>query len=93
MIASINVQGQNQYIDGEVNCGISYLYQVQMTENNGLISISDTSTVIAISTDIPEPIENITATVNGQDIHLNWEPPQNFLPIGYIISRSIKNGP
>ncbi len=93
VIASINVQNQNQYIDGDVNCGISYLYQVQMSEINGLISISDTTSVTAISTDIPEPIENITATIIGQDIQLNWEAPQNFLPIGYIISRSIESGP
>jgi gliding motility-associated-like protein len=88
-IANINVQGQNQYVDNQVNCGITYQYQVRMTENNGFFSISDTSLVTAISTDIPEPIENISATVNGQDINLSWEEPLNFLAVGYIISRSI----
>ena len=88
-IANINVQGQNQYVDNQVSCGITYQYQVRMTENNGFFSISDTSSVTAISTDIPEPIENISATVNGQDINLSWEEPLNFLALGYIISRSI----
>lgn len=87
-ITIINDQVQSQHIDTQVNCGVSYRYQVRMTEGNGLLSISDTSSVITISTDIPEPINNISATVSGQDINLAWEAPQNFLPIAYIISRS-----
>ena len=87
-IANINVQNQNQYVDSQVNCGISYQYQVTMAENNGFLSISDTSFVTAISTDIPGPIENISASVIGQDVSLSWEEPINTLVIGYIISRS-----
>lgn len=88
IIGNINVQGQKQYIDNQVNCGMSYNYQVYMTENSGFLSISDTSLVTSISTDIPDPIENISATVVGQEIHLVWEEPQNFLAVGYIIFRS-----
>ena len=88
VIATINIQGQNQYVDTQVNCGITYQYQLRMTENIGFLSISDTSSLTAISTDIPEPIENISATVIGQDINLSWEEPQNFLAVAYIISRS-----
>lgn len=87
-IATINIQGQNQYIDTQVNCGLTYQYQLQMAEINGFVSISDTSTITAISTDIPDPIENISATIVGQDINLRWEEPQNFLAVAYIISRS-----
>ena len=88
VIATINIQGQNQYVDTQVNCGITYQYQLQMAENIGFLSISDTSSLTAISTDIPEPIENISATVIDQDINLSWEEPQNFLAVAYIISRS-----
>lgn len=88
LISNINAQGQKQYIDSQVNCGITYQYQLRMDENNGFLSISDTSSITAISTDIPDPIENISATVVGQDINLVWEEPQNFLAVGYIISRS-----
>ncbi len=87
-VANINIQGQNQLIDTQVNCGITYQYQVIMNENNGFLSISDTSSVTAISTDIPDPIIDISATVIGQDVNLTWETPQNFLAVGYIVSRS-----
>jgi len=87
-LTNIFIQGQNQYVDDQVACGIDYVYQVLMNENNGFISISDTSIITAISTDIPDAIENISATVVDQDINLIWEEPQNFLAEGYILSRS-----
>ena len=86
--ATVNDQTQSQYIDSQVSCGFTYHYQMILNENSGFISISDTSSVTAISTDIPEPIVNISATVSGQNVDLTWEEPQNFLAIGYIISRS-----
>jgi len=89
--SNINIQGQSQFIDTQVNCGVTYQYQVRMAENNGFLSISDTTSTVAISTDIPDPIENISATVIGQDINLNWEEPINYAAQGYIISRSVDN--
>lgn len=89
VIATIGVQGQMQYLDDLVICGITYAYQVQMQENNGFVSISDTNRVTAISTVIPEPIEEITATVSDQDVKLTWSPPPNSLATVYIISRSV----
>ena len=91
LISNINQQGQTQYTDNQVICGLIYEYQVSMEENNGFLSISDTMSTTAISTDIPDPIENITAIVMGQDVQLSWEEPQNYLAQGYIISRSIDN--
>ena len=88
IVSSINNQNQNQFIDNQVVCGITYNYQVILNENNGFLSISDTSSVSAISTDIPDPIENISATVSDQNVELSWEEPQNFLAVGYILSRS-----
>ena len=87
-LSTINNQGQNLYIDSQVVCGTDYNYQVSLVENSGFISISDTSTATAISTDIPEPIMNISATILGQDVLLSWEEPQNFLAVGFILYRS-----
>ncbi len=88
-IVNIITQEQNQYIDDQVVCGSSYQYQVYMTEGVGFLSLSDTGQITAISSVIPDPIENISATVIDQDIQLRWELPQNFLAVGYFISRSI----
>ena len=90
-LSNINTQNQTQYVDVEVNCGVNYSYQIQMSENNGFLSISDTVSVTAISTETPEPIENISATIIGQDISLTWEEPVTFPAQGYIVSRSDEN--
>lgn len=87
-LSMITIQGQTQLIDNQVICGIDYEYHVRLNENTGFISISDINSVTAISTDIPDPIENISATISGQDVLLNWEEPTTYLAIGYIISRS-----
>jgi gliding motility-associated-like protein len=87
-IAQINSQAQNQYFDNQVNCGAIYRYQVVMRESNGFMSISDTSQITAISTDIPDPILNVSATVDDKSILLTWEPPLNYLPVGYILTKS-----
>jgi len=92
-IATIGNQGTNQYNDNDVACGITYEYQVQLQEISGLISISDTSSATAISTDIPDPIQNITASVDGQNIIISWEAPTAFLAMGYLIYRSDNGGP
>lgn len=89
LVSNINNQAQNQYVDIQVSCGITYQYQVTMSENNGFISISDTSSATAVSTIIPDAISNISASVENQDIHLSWVQPPNFTAVGYIISRSV----
>jgi hypothetical protein len=88
-LANVPTQNNQRYIDDQVACGVTYQYAVSMHENNGFLSISDTSFVTAISTEAPDPIINITATVEGENILVSWEEPINFLAVGYIISRSI----
>lgn len=87
-LSNIVSQAINQYVDDDVICGNIYQYQVTMRELNGFLSISDTAYVTAISSDVPDPIENISATVIDQDIMLSWQVPQNFVADGYFISRS-----
>ena len=88
-ITQINSQMQTQYLDNQVNCGMRYSYQVVMREGNGFVSISDTSQATAISTDVPDPIMNISASVDDKSIILTWAAPLNYLPAGYIVSKSI----
>jgi gliding motility-associated-like protein len=87
-LTNVNMQSQMQFIDGQVICGTTYDYLLTMSEVNGFISISDTTSVIAISNDIPESIENISATVEGQNVRLDWEEPLSYAATGYILSRS-----
>ena len=87
-IANINNPNQTQYTDNQVVCGTSYQYLIQMHENNGFLSISDTSAVTAISTDIPPAISNISATVNGQDVNISWEPPMGVNVASFYLYKS-----
>jgi gliding motility-associated-like protein len=80
------------FIDDQVVCGTKYAYQVSLQEHNGMLSISDTSFVTSISTDIPEAIKNITASVAGDSILLSWEAPSTFVPEAYFIKRSTNGG-
>ena len=89
LISTINSQGQTQrFYDHNVICGITYQYQVIMNEFNGFLSISDTNSVESISSNIPEPIDNISASIEGASVNLSWNEPENYLAKGYIISRS-----
>lgn len=87
-LAIINISAQKQFLDNQVNCGITYDYQVIMREVSGLVSYSDQSNITAISTDIPDPVVNVSATVDDTDILLSWEQPAGFLAARYIIYKS-----
>lgn len=84
-------QNQAQYIDTQVTCGQEYIYRLHMTENNGFVSISDAVAARAVSTDIPGPIQNISATVVGQQVEMAWPAPASADM--YLISRSIAGQP
>jgi len=91
-LAIINNQGTTQYLDNDVICGIEYEYQLRMRETNGLQSISDTVSLTAISTDAPDPIANISASIDGQNVILSWQEPLGFQAEGFIISRADDGG-
>ena len=84
----INVQNQKQYIDTNVVCGGQYDYKVILQENGGFLSTSGAIDVTAISTDVPDAITDISASVEGEDILLTWQAPTTFMADSYIISRS-----
>jgi len=80
-----------QFTDTNVECGISYCYQVIMNENNGFQSISDTVCVTAFSNDVPPQLTEINATVENETIQLNWDEPSN-IPAYYLVNRYEKGG-
>ncbi len=88
VVLVINVQNQKQYVDTQVVCGGVYTYQTILKENGGFVSSSGTLGITAISTDVPDAITDISASVDGSSIWLSWLAPTTFLADSYIISRS-----
>ncbi len=88
LLTTLSDPDQRQFIDNDVTCGTVYQYQLIENTTSGGQSTSDTISVTAISSATPDPIENISATVAGQTVELNWEAPTNFVAERYIISRS-----
>ena len=82
-----------QYTDTAINCGVEYCYFVELTSSSGLISRSATQCVTAIFEDTPPGIQNISASVNGMNIELQWPEPQNVAVDRYQISRTSQNQP
>jgi len=89
VVTVINVQNQKQYVDTQVACGGHYAYQSILQENSGFVSISGTIDITAISTDVPDAITDISASVVGSNVELTWLAPTTFLADSYIISRSL----
>lgn len=87
-ISVINVQNQKQYVDAQVVCGGQYAYQVVLRENSWFTSKSGTLDITAVSTDVPDAITDISASVEENNINLTWMAPTTFLADSYIISRS-----
>jgi gliding motility-associated-like protein len=85
----INTQNQKQYIDNQVVCGGQYDYKVVMRENNGFTSTSGEIEVTAISTDVPDPITDISASVIGESIELTWPAPTTFFAEFYLVYKSL----
>ncbi|MDZ7606045.1 MAG: gliding motility-associated C-terminal domain-containing protein [Cyclobacteriaceae bacterium] len=89
VVSVINIQNQKQYVDTQVVCGGEYTYQTILRENGGFGSISGTLGITAISTDVPDAITDISASVEGSSISLTWPAPTTFLADSYLISRSL----
>jgi gliding motility-associated-like protein len=77
------------YSDTNINCGTEYCYRLTTNYPNGSRSISIEKCGTAISTDIPETVQNITAVVNDPGVTLQWEPIPNFTPKEFSVFRSL----
>jgi gliding motility-associated-like protein len=87
------------YIDNSVICGSNYTYKVitdlttLTAAGNPIQSISDDSTIKAISTVIPPAIQNLNSNVTGNSVNLTWDVPAFIpAPTQYEILRSVNNG-
>ena len=93
IITTINNASQSVYNDGDVICNQNYCYQVVNNYSNGLISTSGEICVTAFSTDIPDPIEDITSSVINDEINITWEIPPTEAPALYFVYKSTNNEP
>ncbi|WP_346759669.1 gliding motility-associated C-terminal domain-containing protein [Agaribacillus aureus] len=92
-ISVINNAAQTRYDDSNVICNQDYCYQLVNNYANGLISTSGQQCVTAFSTDIPDPIQEITSSVVNNEINITWDIPANETPARYFIRKSVNNEP
>lgn len=81
----------SSYADTDIFCGTEYCYQLTTNYPNGSQSVSLQKCGTAISTDVPETIQNITAIVEDPGVNLQWQPAANFTPEEFSVFRS-QNG-
>lgn len=79
------------YSDTDIVCGTEYCYQLTTNYPNGSRSISLQKCGTAISTDIPAPVENITAVVGQDAVDLQWQHSSGAAPEAYSVFRSTGN--
>ena len=82
----ISQQSQTQVTDAQVECGMSYSYQV--TARVGTMeSVSERKTVTAVNTNVPAPLTNVYATVDQGKIALLWQRPAGSFK-SFTVSRA-----
>lgn len=79
------------YSDTDIVCGTEYCYQLTTHYPNGSRSISLQKCGTAISTDVPAPVENITAVVGQDAVDLQWQHASGAAPEAYTVFRSSGN--
>lgn len=79
------------YADLGVTCGMEYCYQLVANYPNGSQSISLSKCGTGFSTDIPPPIENITALVGDNSVVLEWQSDPDFIPAEFSLEKSADN--
>ncbi|MDN5201362.1 gliding motility-associated C-terminal domain-containing protein [Fulvivirgaceae bacterium BMA10] len=91
-LTSIGSPSISNYQDNDVICNIDYCYQLRLNYTHGGVSISATQCVTAFSTITPESISELTASVSGKEITIDWDAPVNFTVDTYFVERSINGG-
>lgn len=80
------------FTDNNVVCGTEYEYQI-VTNYTGAMSFSATRNVTAISSDIPDPVNEITSVVTGNQVDLRWQESTVFDADAYTVYRQANGGP
>ena len=79
------------YNDDDIFCGREYCYRLTTIYPNGSTSTSLQKCGTAISSDIPEPLENVSSIVNGNAADLLWLPNPSFAAEEYFVQKNINN--
>ncbi|GAB4399600.1 MAG: hypothetical protein OHK0053_20070 [Microscillaceae bacterium] len=81
----------NAYVDAEVDCNIEYCYRIEAHFSSATLnfrSISNTPCVTAFSSQIPEAVLRLNATVETpRSVRLFWERPEGAPIMEYRIRR------
>jgi gliding motility-associated-like protein len=90
--ASIGSTGALSFADNTVVCKTNYCYQLFTNYANGSLSTSLQKCGIAFSTNIPTPIEDVTAVVKDGSVDLIWQQDPAFQPVEYSVFRKFGSG-
>jgi gliding motility-associated-like protein len=86
---SLTIANANSpYSDTNIICGTEYCYQLTIFYTNNSQSVSLTKCGTAISTDIPDPITNISAIVGDPGVNLQWLAETGFTPDTFSVFKS-----
>lgn len=78
------------YVDNAVTCGTQYCYQY-ILRYGAIESISRTLCGVAISNAVPLPVQEITTTVDGNGVVIDWLAPENYTVLDYDLFRQPTN--
>ncbi len=80
------------FSDNNVDCGTEYCYQLEIDYPDGGKSFSLEKCATAMSTDIPDPVADITTVIKKDNgVELQWKQPTGFTPDVFSIFKSISN--
>ncbi len=85
-VLTTGATGSN-YADTDIECGAEYCYQLTLDYPGGAQSISLEKCGTAISTDIPDPVYNVTASVNLPGVSLEWQTPPGFTATEFFVRK------
>lgn len=88
---AISTLESSPYTDTDINCGLEYCYQTIITYTNNSQSISLEICGIAISTDIPDPVNNISSIVKETGVDLIWVQDPGFTPEEFSVFRILND--
>jgi len=81
----------NEKIDANVTCGTEYCYRLVMNYGTNSKSYSNQKCGVAISTDKPNPIQEVASIISGSSVELDWQQPAGFTADIYTVTRHAKS--
>ncbi|MCP4522127.1 MAG: T9SS type B sorting domain-containing protein [Cytophagales bacterium] len=61
------------FVDTEISCGTNYNYEIRTILTTGFYSISNSTSLQAISTDTPPQVTNLISTYQDNSILVSWD--------------------